>query len=498
MNEVPWDTVGTPVLVLDGDWHVRRVNRAAADLLRGGSGTAGWASIGGAASFEGQSLEQLVPAEVVGRLQAGLAASDRGSAGGGEASRVMLAGVQAGARRVPVDIIALRAGEWVVLTLIDVTGRAAAEEEMNRLRARLAESERDRAKLSTLQEHLAEGAEPPVIIGASGALQRVREQVARVAPSDTTVLIQGETGSGKELVARSIHAESGRARRALVAVNCAALPESLIESELFGHERGAFTGADRRRLGKFELADGGTLFLDEVAEMPLQSQAKLLRVLQEGVLERVGGSETVRVDVRVVAATHRDLARRVERNLFREDLFYRLNVFRIDVPPLRERREDLRPLVEYLHERVARRMARPILPISERSMRRIMAYRWPGNIRELANAVERATLLADGPELEVELPESPVPEMGGGAGATGAEWPGARSSPVTQTRDILLDLSLEQLQRLQIMHALESCGYRVFGGEGAASKLDINPSTLLSRMDKFGIPRPRVMRGAGR
>jgi transcriptional regulator with GAF, ATPase, and Fis domain len=380
----------------------------------------------------------------------------------------------------------------VLATLQDATARVEAEAEAARLRERLAESEAARAKMRTVQEELNEQGPdgPPTLVGSSQALKRVRVQISRVAGTDTTVLIQGDTGTGKELVARSIHFESPRSARPFVAINCAALPESLIESELFGHERGAFTGADRRRLGKFELAEEGTIFLDEIAELPLAAQAKLLRVLQGGTFERVGGVETLRSTARVVAATHRELARRVERGLFREDLYYRLNVFRIEVPPLRDRREDLRELVEHLHVRVARRMARPVLPISERSLRRIMAYRWPGNIRELANTVERATLLADGPELEIELPESPSP-------GAAAPAPGAGAAPSTQTRDILLDLTLEQLQRLHIMHALESTDHRVFGPAGAAEKLDINPNTLLSRMDRFGIPRPRLARRAG-
>jgi len=403
--------------------------------------------------------------------------------------------------------------------------------EVQRLRAQLAESERARAMLSSLQESLAEAAPPPDMVGGSGVLSLVRERIRRLAPSDTTVLIHGETGTGKELVARSIHAESPRARRAFVAVNCAAIPESLLESELFGHERGAFTGADRRRLGKFELAHSGSLFLDEIGELTLPAQAKLLRVLQDGSFQRVGGTETVTVDVRVIAATHRDLARLVERGQFREDLYYRLHVLRIEVPPLRERREDIRELIEAFHRAAARRLARPVLPISEASMRRAMAYRWPGNIRELSNAVERATLLADGPELELELPDAPTstpnnrdyPHPGSmhdrQAGhrrqpsaprssvgfATGTSTDGtqrgagggtAAASGGGGTRDILLDLTLEQLQRLQIMHALETCGYRVFGPGGAAERLDVHPNTLLSRMDKFGIPRPRQIRSA--
>jgi len=396
-------------------------------------------------------------------------------------------------------------GQAIVVTLVDATARAEAEGEAARLRASLAEMERTSQRLRTLQAELADagageggGGGGQEMVGASAALRRVREQVARVAPSDLTVLIHGETGSGKELVARSIHAGSPRAGQAFVAVNCAALPESLIESELFGHEKGAFTGADRRRLGKFELADGGTLFLDEVAELPMQAQAKLLRVIQEHAFERVGGAETVRVDTRILAATHRDLARQVERGRFREDLFYRLNVFRIEVPALRERREDLRALVEHLHARMARRMGRPVQRLSEGSLRRVMAYGWPGNVRELSNAVERATLLADGPELEIELPESPLrgEDEGGASGRGGARAGGGGGA--APTRDILLDLTLEQLQRLQITHALESCGYRVFGAGGAAERLDVNPNTLLSRMDKYGIPRPRLMkRGRG-
>ena len=395
------------------------------------------------------------------------------------------------------------------LTLVDSTMRTTAEAEAARLRSALAESERARAKGAALEEErAADETAGYEMVGTSPGLARVRAQVARVAPTDTTVLIHGETGSGKELVARSVHAHSKRRARAFIAVNCAALPESLIESELFGHEKGAFTGADRRRLGKFELADGGTLFLDEVAEMPLPAQAKLLRVIQEGSLERVGGAETVRVNVRLLAATHRDLARQVERGRFREDLFYRLNVFRIDVPPLRERKEDLRTLAEHLHERVAKRMARPTLPMSDTSLRRIMAYPWPGNVRELANAVERATLLADGSQLEIELPESPLTDLPGAAGSSvrtgqggnsgGGGGGGGGGSAAAATRDILLDLSLEQLQRLQITHALESCGYRVFGPGGAAERLDINPNTLLARMDKYGIPRPRLMKRSRR
>lgn len=366
-----------------------------------------------------------------------------------------------------------------------------AQLEIERLRADLRRVEAQLAGVQRQKRELTlDAAAPPSIVGTSAPMLAMKAAIDAVAPTGATVLILGETGSGKELVARAVHAASPRAEAPFIAVNCAALPESLIESELFGHERGAFTGADRRRSGKFEVASPGTLFLDEVAELSLQGQAKLLRVLQESTFERVGGSETVRVDVRIVAATHRDLSAQVRRGRFREDLFYRLNVFRIEVPPLRDRREDIRQLVEHLHAHHARRMARPMLPISDRSLRRLLSYRWPGNVRELEHAVERATLLcaANGsPQLEIDPPsDAPLP-------------PGAQSSKAnapTSHRDVLLDLTLDELQRLQIVHALEACAYKVYGDSGAAQRLGIKPQTLLSRMDKLGIPRPRAARRA--
>ncbi|MCW5766363.1 MAG: sigma-54-dependent Fis family transcriptional regulator [Phycisphaeraceae bacterium] len=465
---------GVPLVLLDGAGRITSLNPPALELLA-----------------PDEPAARALPGRNLWSLLAG--AADIAAHWGDLAARpprwqgvVRAAQVLRDDRRLFVDIVVQARPGGAAATLIDCTARQAAEAEVARLRARLAESASARARLPTRQEQRVAAETGVVMIGDSAGLRRVRDQVARVAPTSTTVLIQGETGAGKELVARSIHHASPRRKKAFVAVNCAALPESLIESELFGHEKGAFTGADRRRIGKFELADGGTLFLDEIAELPMAAQAKLLRVLQDGTFERVGGAETITVDVRLIAATHRDLARQVERARFREDLFYRLSVFRIEVPPLRDRREDLRPLVEHLHDRAARRMARPVLPISESSMRRVLAYPWPGNVRELNNAVERATLLADGPELDIELPESPMTAT---VPATGRA--GAAGQP---TRDILLDLTLEQLQRLQITHALESCGYRVFGPGGAAERLDVNPNTLLSRMDKFGIPRPRTVR----
>ena len=377
---------------------------------------------------------------------------------------------------------------WVVV--LEVSARAALREELERLRAALALAERQRSRAESLGSDIAAQSAPSEIVGASAAVLRMLDEVNRVAASAATVLIHGESGSGKELVARAIHARSPRASKPMVALNCAAIPDTLVESELFGHERGAFTGADRQRLGKFEIADGSTLFLDEVAELSLAAQAKLLRVLQERAFTRVGGAETIHTDVRMIAATHRDLAMRVRRGMFREDLFYRLNVFKIDVPPLRDRPEDIAALAAFLHEKHARGLARAVLPISEQSVRRMLAYRWPGNVRELENAIERATLLATGSELEVQLPDTPSLTVDGeqGAGEIGAR------DTSTVPRDVLLDLNMDQLQRLQIMHALETREYRVFGAGGAAEKLGVNPQTLLSRMDRLGVPRPRAMR----
>jgi transcriptional regulator with GAF, ATPase, and Fis domain len=379
--------------------------------------------------------------------------------------------------------------------VLDARERVAAAGELERLRVALAEAEHALSKRDAIRRELTAPGVAPKLIGSSAPMLAMMDQVGRVGPSSATVLIHGESGSGKELVARAIHDRSARSGSAWVAVNCAAMPETLLESELFGHERGAFTGADRERMGKFELADGGTLFLDEIAELSAAAQAKLLRVLQDGTFVRVGGAETLRADVRVVAATHRDLATQVRRGRFREDLFFRLNVFRIDVPPLRDRKEDIKSLAEHFHRQSARRLGKGVLELSDRSVRRLLSYRWPGNVRELENTIERATLLAEGAELEVEIPDTPslsAEEPGGSGGGGGGSGRDTSAVP----RDVLLDLTLDQLQRLQIMHALETRGYRVFGSGGAAEKLGLNPQTLLSRMDKLGIPRPRAMRAS--
>jgi transcriptional regulator with GAF, ATPase, and Fis domain len=308
------------------------------------------------------------------------------------------------------------------------------------------------------------------IVGRSPALQTVLSHVRRVASTDASVLIQGESGTGKELIARAIHSASKRHDKPLIKVNCAALPTSLVESELFGHEKGAFTGAIAKRIGRFELADGGTIFLDEIGEIPLEVQVKLLRVLQEQEFDRVGGKAPIRVDVRVIAATNRKLLQEVADKNFREDLYYRLNVFPLQIPPLRERVEDIPLLVYFLMEKFASRIGKRMQGISAPSMRRLQAYRWPGNIRELENVIERAIILADDAILEIS------PEM----------LPGSAALPVSALPDDG-DASLEAMERKHIRSVLEQANGIIEGPKGAAQLLHMHPSTLRYRMKKLGI-----------
>jgi transcriptional regulator with GAF, ATPase, and Fis domain len=306
--------------------------------------------------------------------------------------------------------------------------------------------------------------------------------VGNVAPTDTTVLLGGETGTGKELFARAVHAASKRAHKPMIRVNCGAIPANLIESELFGHEKGAFTGATQRRDGRFTLADGGSLFLDEIGELPLELQPKLLRVLQEGELEPVGSSRMLKVDVRIIAATHRNLAECVRQGTFREDLFYRLNVFPIVVPPLRERQEDIAALAQAFLEKFARRLGRSIAPLSEAALARLRSYSWPGNVRELENVIERGVIISTRGvfDLEHALPEA----------ALGAAASRDRSTPA-QDAPILSVAEFEALERENIVRALAAAGWKVSGPNGAAALLQINVSTLNSRMRALGIRRPR-------
>jgi formate hydrogenlyase transcriptional activator len=306
------------------------------------------------------------------------------------------------------------------------------------------------------------------IVGESPALKRVLSQVETVAGTDSTVLILGETGTGKEVIARAIHDLSLRRERTFVKVNCAAIPTGLLESELFGHEKGAFTGAIAQKVGRFELAHRGTLFLDEVGDIPLELQPKLLRVLQEKEFERLGSTRTLHVDVRVVAATNRDLTQMVEDRLFRSDLYYRLNVFPITVPPLRERAEDIPLLVRYFAQKYARRMDRRIETIPAEEMEALTRYHWPGNVRELENLIERAVILSRGPALHVPLPEDRL----------SGEGPSA--SPLT----------LEAAEREHILRILRDTDWVIAGPHGAAARLGVKRTTLQSRMAKLGISRP--------
>ncbi|OGX83544.1 sigma-54-dependent Fis family transcriptional regulator [Hymenobacter coccineus] len=316
------------------------------------------------------------------------------------------------------------------------------------------------------------------LIGPSEALHTVQVRITQVAPTDTTVLVSGETGTGKELVARALHNASPRRSRALIKLNCAALPAQLIESELFGHEKGAFTGASERRIGKFELADGGTIFLDEIGELPLDLQAKLLRVLQEKEFERVGGSRVLTTDARVVAATNRVLADEVAAGRFRADLYYRLNVFPITLPPLRTRPEDVGPLLRHSVQRLSQRLAKPLRPIRPADLAALQAYAWPGNVRELEHLVERALIVSQGPYLEF----AGLPAAGAPTGApTPADAPEAPADQPLKT--------LREQERDHILAALGRTSGRVSGPLGAALLLDINPKTLEARMKKLGIRR---------
>jgi formate hydrogenlyase transcriptional activator len=316
------------------------------------------------------------------------------------------------------------------------------------------------------------------IIGRSPVMESVLALVERVAPTEATVLIQGDTGTGKELIAKAIHTLSPRYGRPLVKINCAAIPLDLLESELFGHEKGAFTGAVTQKVGRFELAERGTLFLDEVGDMPMALQPKLLRVLQEQEVERLGGTRTYRVDARVVAATNRDLTEMVASGTFRADLFYRLNVFPILLPPLRERRDDIPDLVAHYVDTCARRLNTRIQHIPPAAMSALRAYDWPGNIRELRNVIERAVILSDDGVLAAPWLPSPA-----SARRVGAVVPAAAANTTTPT--------FKDAERRLIVGALEAVGWVIGGAKGAAARLGLNRTTLIHKMKRLGIERPK-------
>jgi transcriptional regulator with GAF, ATPase, and Fis domain len=309
-------------------------------------------------------------------------------------------------------------------------------------------------------------ARPAPIVGKSAAIRRVFDQVHQVAATDATVLLLGETGTGKELFATEIHQQSARRARAMVRVNCAAIPSTLVESELFGREKGAFTDAGTTQIGRFEMADRSTIFLDEIGDLPADVQVKLLRVLEERQIERLGSPKSIRVDTRIIAATHRNLEERMEDGSFRDDLYYRLNVFPIQVPPLRHRVEDIPPLIWRFVGELSERIGKQIEEISRDNMAALQAYSWPGNIRELRNSVERAMILAKTARLTIAVPS-------------------AAGMPATQST------RLEDVEKAHIRSVLESVGWRIRGTNGAADRLGLRPTTLETRMAKLGIRRPK-------
>jgi formate hydrogenlyase transcriptional activator len=388
------------------------------------------------------------------------------------------------------DKPARRDALWVSV-LQTFAGRAGAELERQqadeKLRDMFAEVERLKSQLQAenvyLQEEIRREHNFREMVGNSAPLLEALDRVERVAPIDSTVLILGETGSGKELFARAIHSRSRRGQRPLVKVNCGSIAPGLVESELFGHVKGAFTGAIDKRVGRFEIADGGTIFLDEIGELPLDAQVKLLRVLQEQEFEPVGSSRTIRVSVRVIAATNRDLAQAVRDGRFRADLLYRLNVFPIEVPPLRKRRPDIPLLVAFFAAAMARKIGKPINGFSTRSMEQMVNYGWPGNVRELQNIVERAAILARGPILDLEGLSLDEQKSSGSHGEPVSPDSSAIAVPVAAR--------LQDVERLHILSVLKGTGGVVEGTKGAATILGLHPNTLRSRMKKLGISFPR-------
>jgi formate hydrogenlyase transcriptional activator len=348
----------------------------------------------------------------------------------------------------------------------------ARKRDQEKLSAAMAEIKALKGRLERENAYLREVAQVRALqglISRSPSFLQIIEEIGQVAKTSSTVLLLGETGSGKEVLAQAIHDASARKDRPMIKVNCAALPTSLIESELFGREKGAFTGALARQPGRFEIADGSTIFFDEVGELPLELQSKLLRVLQEGEFERLGGTKTIRVDARVIAATNRPLAQAVKEGKFREDLFYRLNVFPIEVPPLRERREDIPMLSWTFVKEFANSMGKRIEEIADESMSALREYHWPGNVRELRNVIERAMILSHGPTLHIKLSHITL-----------------RPSAVKLTAG-----SLDEAERAIILKAVEQCNWRIRGPNGAAALLDIKPTTLESRIKKLGLTPKR-------
>jgi formate hydrogenlyase transcriptional activator len=437
-----------------------------------------------AADAIGQTLDPFLTDEFRDAINESIRASDSGGTGGFVWAPGGLGGRRADGEEFTVEATisqaVVRGRRLYTLILRDIEERRRAE---NALR-----------QLSLQNDYLREEIKAThnfgEIVGHSHALAEILDKARLVAATDSSVLILGETGAGKELIARAIHSSSPRKGHPLIKLNCAAVPTGLIESELFGHEKGAFTGAAEKRIGRFELANGGTLFLDEIGEVPAEMQVKLLRVLQEREFERLGGRETIRVDVRLITATNRDLRRAVAEGAFREDLYYRLSVFPLRVPPLRERPEDIPLLVHYFVNRHAARIGRRISRVPKTVMDRLVAYRWPGNVRELENVIERAVVLSPGADLEVpgEALLAPVQRANESDRKHQADEP--QQEPASSVHSTADDsLKLEEIQRRHIVEVLRRTDWKIAGAAGAARLLEVNPSTLRSRIKKLGIRR---------
>lgn len=446
------------VLWLDAEGRIRRANEAACR-------TTGLARD----DLLGRRLQDLIDGDGEG-VFAGLWRPDATSVSATQECQLRVAGGETLPVDIAVSYVEFDAAPYNCAFIRDITERKRAE---GALREALEQVERYKNRLEAenvyLQGEIKLEHNFDEIIGTHSSLRAALSRVEQVAESDATVLILGESGTGKELVARAIHHLGPRRERPLVKVNCAALPANLIESELFGHEKGAFTGALARRIGRFELADQGTLFLDEIGDLPLQLQAKLLRVLQEGEYERVGEARTRSTDVRVIAATNQDLRVAVDQGSFRPDLYYRLNVFPIELPPLRERIEDVPLLAQHFVHKYAGKMGRRLQAISQRMLDSLIAYPWPGNVRELENVIERAVILHRGVTTTLDeplaVPQEPAP------------------SQVAAT-------TLPEMERAMILEALSACNWVIGGKKGAARRLDMAPSTLRERMQRYGITRP--------
>jgi PAS domain S-box-containing protein len=459
------------IITFDSSRTIELFNNAAEKIFRCSAGQA-----------IGRSLDPFLTDAFRNVIDESLRRSDSNAAGAFVWAPGGLIAKRAGGEEFPVEATISQAGvrgrRLYTLILRDVDERGRAEKALRQLSL----------QNEYLQEEIKAAHNFGKIVGHGRALAAVLDQVRLVAGTDSSVLILGETGTGKELIARAIHSSSPRKSRPLIKVNCAALPTGLIESELFGHEKGAFTGATEKRIGRFELANGGTIFLDEIGEVSGEVQLKLLRVLQEREFERLGGRETIKVDVRVIAATNRDLQRAVAEGAFRQDLYYRLSVFPLRVPPLRERTEDIPLLVHYFVGRHATRIGRRISRVPKAAMERFVAYPWPGNVRELENVIERAVILSPGPDLEVAAEALParVERADDSDQAPQTDEPQVQAS-VRSLNDS--PLTLEEIDRAHIVEVLQRTGWKIDGADGATRLLKLHPSTLRSRIKKLGVRR---------